>query len=140
MLTGSNESWAPHIQDGIQAGSLFSGGPCSYVLADQNLWDNHPEIVDAVRNIDFVDGFQFFSNGTWEDYQYWEEAGHTFFEDKAIVRNITYYETTTDLAPNPSITLTQTNDLEYHVDIETNSAESSVWTVVSLTPSDSSDL
>ena len=140
MLTGSNESWAPYIQDGIQAGRLFSAGPGSYVLADQNLWDNHPEIVDAVRDIDFVDGFQFFSNGTWEDYQYWEEAGHTFFEDKAIVRNITYYETTTDLPSNPSITLTQTNDLEYHVDIETNSAESSVWTVVSLTPSDSSDL
>mgnify|MGYP001157368313 FL=1 len=140
MLTGSNQSWAPYIQGGIQAGRLFSAGPGSYILADQNLWDNHPAIVDAVRNIDFVDGFQFFSNGTWEDYQYWEEAGHTFFEDKAIVRNITYYETTTDLPPDPNITLTQINDLEYLIDIETNSAESSAWTVVSLNPSDSSDI
>ena len=140
MLTGSNQSWAPYIQGGIQAGRLFSAGPGSYVLADQNLWDNHPAIVNAVRNIDFVDGFQFFSNGTWEDYQYWEEAGHTFFEDKAIVRNITYYETTTDLPPDPNITLTQINDLEYQVDIETNASESSAWTVVSLTPSDSSDI
>ena len=46
MLTGSNQSWAPYIQDGIQAGRLFSAGPGSYVLADQNLWDNHPTIVD----------------------------------------------------------------------------------------------
>ena len=77
MLAGSNESWSPYLQQGINEGRLFSAGPGSYVLADQNLWGNHPEIVDAVRNIQFVDGFQFFSNGTWEDYQYWEEAGYT---------------------------------------------------------------
>ena len=49
---------------------------------------SHPEIINAVRSIQFVDGFQFFSNGTWDDYQYWEEAGYTFFKDKTIVRKI----------------------------------------------------
>ena len=140
MLTGSSQSWAPYIQDGIQAGRLFSAGPGSYMLADQNLWYNHPGIVNAVRNIDFVDGFQFFSNGTWEDYQYWEQAGHTFFKDKTIVRNITYHETTTDLPPNPDITLSQINDLEYQINISTNTQDLPVWIVVNLTPSDSSNL
>ena len=74
MLQGSNESWLPHIQDsGVLAGRLFTVGPGSYILADQNLWGNHTEIVNTVQNIDFVDGFQFiYCYGTWEDYQYWQ--------------------------------------------------------------------
>jgi len=139
MLSGSNQSWAPYIQEGISAGRLFSAGPGSYVLANQNLWNNHPEIVSAIRNINFVDGFQFFSNGTWEDYQYWEEAGQTFFQDKAIIRNITYHQENTDLPFNPEITLTQINELEYQIDVETNTIEDSIWTIISLAPSDSID-
>ena len=109
MLAGSNESWSPYLQQGIDEGRLFSAGPGSYVLADQNLWGNHPEIVNAVRNIQYVDGFQFFSNGTWEDYQYWEEAGYTFFEDKTIVRNISEYENNVDYRIN-SIRLDRPRD------------------------------
>ena len=120
MLSGSNESWSPYIQQGINQGRLFTAGPGSYVLAEQNLWNNHNGIVNAVRNIHFVDGFQFFSNGTWEDYQYWEEAGHTFFKDKSIVRNITEYENNSESPPNPSAILNQINDLEYQINISTN--------------------
>ena len=119
MLTGSNESWSPYLQQGIDEGRLFSAGPGSYVLADQNLWGNHPDIVNAVRNIQFVDGFQFFSNGTWEDYQYWEEAGNTFFKNKTIVRNISEYENNADLPQNPQASIVQINDLEYQVNIST---------------------
>ena len=140
MLAGSNESWSPYLQQGIAEGRLFSAGPGSYVLADQNLWGNHPEIVNAVRNIQFVDGFQFFSNGTWEDYQYWEEAGYTFFEDKTIVRNISEYENNADLPQNPEASIVQINDLEYQVNISTPDHSDAIWTVVALTPSDSADI
>ena len=77
-----------------QNGRLFSAGPGSYILADQNLWDNHTGIVNMVQDIEYVDGFQFFSNGTWEDYQYWQEAGNTFFEEKTIIRHLPEYENT----------------------------------------------
>ena len=140
MLSGSNESWSPYIQQGIDEGRLFTAGPGSYVLADQNLWDNHNGIVNAVRNIQFIDGFQFFSNGTWEDYQYWEEAGHTFFKKKSIVRNIPEYENNSEIPPEPNITLNQINELEYQISISTNSQDSHVWTLVSLIPSDSIDI
>ena len=140
MLAGSNESWSPYLQQGIDEGRLFSAGPGSYVLADQNLWGNHPEIVNAVRNIQYVDGFQFFSNGTWEDYQYWEEAGYTFFEDKTIVRNISEYENNVDLPEDPEASIVQINDLEYQVNISTTDQSGSIWTVVALTPSDSADI
>ena len=136
MLTGSSQSWAPYIQNGIQDGRLFSVGPGSYILADQNLWNNHPNIVSAVRNINFVDGFQFFSNGTWEDYQYWDEASHTFFEDKTIVRNI---NANVEPPPNPSMTLSQINNMEYEINIFVNGQGSGIWTVVSLLPLDSSN-
>ena len=137
MLTGSNESWSPYIQQGIDEGRLFSAGPGSYVLADQNLWDNHPGIVNAVRNLQFIDGFQFFSNGTWEDYQYWEETGHTFFKEKAIVRNISEYETNTGIPEAPEVSIDQTNELEYLINISTSDQDDMIWTVVGLTPSDS---
>ena len=140
MLTGSNESWSPYLQQGIDEGRLFSAGPGSYVLADQNLWGNHPGIVNAVRNIQFVDGFQFFSNGTWEDYQYWKEAGYTFFKDKTIVRNISEYENNADLPQNPQASIVQINDLEYQVNISTPDHSDAIWTVVALTPSDSADI
>ena len=140
MLIGSNESWSPYLQQGIDEGRLFSAGPGSYVLADQNLWGNHPDIVNAVRNIQFVDGFQFFSNGTWEDYQYWEEAGNTFFKNKTIVRNISEYENNADLPQNPQASIVQINDLEYQVNISTPNQGGSIWTVVGLTPSDSADI
>ena len=140
MLTGSNESWSPYLQEGIDEGRLFSAGPGSYVLADQNLWGNHPGIVNAVRNIQFVDGFQFFSNGTWEDYQYWKEAGYTFFKDKTIVRNISEYENNADLPQNPQASIVQINDLEYQVNISTPDHSDAIWTVVALTPSDSADI
>ena len=68
----------------MEEGRLFSVGPGSYILADQNVWDNHTGIVNTVQNIEFVDGFQFFSNGTWEDYQYWQEA-ETPFKEKQLL-------------------------------------------------------
>ena len=137
MLQGSNESWSPYIQDGVSAGRLFSVGPGSYILADQNLWDNHTEIVNTVQNIEFVDGFQFFSSGTWEDYQYWQEAGHTFFDEKTIIRHIPEYENISDVTPSPECLITQLDELEYQLNIIRNSQGVPLWTIISLSPTDS---
>ena len=140
MLQGSNQSWGPYIQEGIEAGRLFSAGPGSYILAENNVWDNHSGIVNAIRNVAFVDGFQFFSYGSWEDYLYWEEAGETFFDNKSIVRSIPYNNSTTALPPNPNLTLIQESELDYLIEIETNTVEDQpVWIVVSIRPSDSTD-
>ena len=137
MLQGSNESWLPYIQDGVSVGRLFSVGPGSYILADQNLWDNHTEIVNTVQNIEFVDGFQFFSSGTWEDYQYWQEAGHTFFDEKTIIRHIPEYENISDVTPSPECLITQLDELEYQLNIIRNSQGVPLWTIISLSPTDS---
>ncbi len=137
MLQGSNESWLPYIQDGVSVGRLFSVGPGSYILADQNLWDNHTEIVNTVQNIEFVDGFQFFSSGTWEDYQYWQEAGHTFFDEKTIIRHIPEYENISDVIPSPECLITQVDELEYQLNITRNSQGVPLWTIISLSPTDS---
>ena len=78
--------WADYIQPGIAAGRLFSAGPGSYILHENNVWNRHPSIVLASRNIPWVDGFQFFSYGSWQDYQYWPAAGSSFFGRKTKVR------------------------------------------------------
>lgn len=87
MLTGnSTESWRPYIQPGIQAGRLYSVGPGSYQFATNNVWGNHPQVVQYCRNVPWVDGFQFFSYGSWEDYNYWEDAKKIFFNTFTKVR------------------------------------------------------
>ncbi len=86
LSTGGTESWQHWIGKGIANGTLFSAGPGSYILSDNNVWYRHPSIVNAIRGIDWVDGFQFFSYGSWKDHSYWEEAGQTFFGNKAKIR------------------------------------------------------
>ncbi|HOH06976.1 MAG TPA: family 10 glycosylhydrolase, partial [bacterium] len=66
MLTGTSASWGPWIQQGIAAGRLFSVGPPSYILSEDKIMDRHASIVDYCRMVPWVDGFQFFSYGTWE--------------------------------------------------------------------------
>ena len=58
-----------------------------------------------VQDIEYVDGL-IFSNGTWEDYQYWQEAGNTFFEEKTIIRHLPEYESTSGVAPSPECQIT----------------------------------
>ena len=83
------ECWKFFIQPGIASGRSFTVGPGSYVLDDYNVWGNHTDIVNGCRGLDWVDGFQFFSYGTWRDRSYFDTAGETFFLDK------------TKLKPNP---------------------------------------
>ena len=140
MLQGSNQSWGPYIQDGIQNGRLFSVGPGSYILAENNVWNNHSGIVDDVRDVGYIDGFQFFSYGSWDDYLYWEEAGETFFKNKTIVRSIPYNDSTTTHPPIPNLSLIQNSELDYQIEIDPNTNENQpVWTVISIRPTDSTE-
>jgi uncharacterized lipoprotein YddW (UPF0748 family) len=88
FLTELTTDWQPNIQQGIADGRLYSVGPGSYILDQNNLWYRHPEIVNSCRTLSWVDGFQFFSSGTWDDYDYWAEAGDMFFDRKTKVRPI----------------------------------------------------
>jgi len=71
MLAGSCPScWSQFIQRGVTAGRLYSVGPPSYILKDDNIFFRHAEIVSSSRAVNWVDGFQFFSYGSWRDMEY----------------------------------------------------------------------
>ncbi len=88
FLNELTTDWQPNIQQGIADGRLYSVGPGSYILDENNVWYRHPEIVNSCRTLDWVDGFQFFSYGTWDSYNYWTQAGDDFFSSKTKVRSI----------------------------------------------------
>jgi len=87
MLEGDcPQCWSQYIQPGVNEGRLYSVGPGSYILEDYHIWNRHPFIIDTCRQVSWVDGFQFFSYGSWEDYLYWPIAGNTFFKYKTKIR------------------------------------------------------
>ena len=76
------ECWKIFIQPGIASDRPFTVGPGSYVLDEYDVWNNHNDIVNACRGLGWVDGFQFFSYGTWYDRSYFDTAGQTIFKTK----------------------------------------------------------
>jgi len=120
-LTGNSmkaelqSDWEPNIGPGISTGRLYSNGPGSYRLQEEGVWDNHEDIVNKVRTLSWVDGFQFFSYQRWEDYKYWTEAKEKFFNRKTKIRAASYM-----LANDPafpSITLTKQDSLNYQIEV-----------------------
>ncbi|MCF7826182.1 MAG: family 10 glycosylhydrolase, partial [Candidatus Marinimicrobia bacterium] len=114
MLEGNCPScWSEFIQPGIEAGRLYTAGPASYLMGDT--WYNHVNIVNAVRNVDWVDGFQFFSYGSWDDMDYFETAGNGMFSRKTKVRDTGLIVDATPAAP--AISLTQVDALNVQLDV-----------------------
>jgi len=111
LFNALTADWEPNIQPGIQAGRLYSCGPASYRLDENNVWSNHVGIVNRMRDKSWVDGFQFFSYGSWNGYDYWDEAGSTFFGKKVKVRSINIVSQ----PAAPSITLSQIDPLNYEI-------------------------
>ena len=114
MLSGDcPECWVSFIQDGIESGRSFTVGPGSYILADNNLWNNHSSIIGGCRSLDWVDGFQFFSYATWDDNYYFVPAGETFFRNlsKIKLNPITTY------APpsSPTLVLSELNNDQFQI-------------------------
>lgn len=114
MLQGNcPDCWSEYIQPGINAGRLYTAGPGSYLLEDA--WWQHGNIINAVRNVNWVDGFQFFSYGSWKDFDYFETAGNGFFAKKTKVRDTGLIVDATPDAPSTS--LTQVNELNVQLDV-----------------------
>jgi len=123
MKSAIQSDWEPEIQKGIAAGSIYSVGPPSYqmvapynpVAGTYDCWDNHPGIVSEIRTLDWVDGFQFFSYSSWNSYNYWKEAGETFFYSKCKVRDTKLIVDQTPVAPQ--LALTKIDSFNYKIDI-----------------------
>ena len=113
--------WELFIQPGINSGRTFSVGPGSYILDDYNVWNNHSEIVNESRVLNWVDGFQFFSYGTWRDQNYFKTASELFFIEKTKIRKNPLGKQS--LLNPPIIVLSSTQNGNYELDIfpkETN--------------------
>jgi uncharacterized lipoprotein YddW (UPF0748 family) len=116
--------WEPYIQEGIQKGILYSCGPGSYILDENNVWNNHPDIVNRVRDKNWVDGFQFFSYASWNSHSYWDDARNLFFKSKTKIRPID----TTSIPPEPTISLTKMDSLYYKITVvPNNTATENHW-------------
>lgn len=111
--------WEPYIQQGIQDGRLYTCGPGSYRLDENNVWSNHENIVSRARDKIWVDGFQFFSYGTWKDYDYWEEAAEKFFNTKVKLRETHFVSQ----PAAPSISLLKIDSLSYEITIVPDPSE-----------------
>ncbi len=119
MLTGNCPNcWGQWIQQGINDGRLFTVGPGSYQFAIQNVWRNHPSVINRCRDINWVDGFQFFSYGSWEDYQYWQEAGDTFFGRKMKIRDTGLISSA--VPDEPSLSILKIDSLNYEITVAPN--------------------
>jgi len=116
MLKGDcPQCWYQWIIPGITAKRLYTVGPGSYVLDDNNVWSRHEEIVDRSRAVSWVDGFQFFSYGSWADHNYWSTAAQKFFTGKTKIRPATFLNTQKPSAP--SVSLNKTDSLHYTIEI-----------------------
>lgn len=130
MLTGScPQCWSQFIQPGINAGRHYTVGPPSYILKDNNIWNNHPDIINTSRTVPWVDGFQFFSYGSWRDMDYWDEAGNSFFKRKTKVKNSKFI---LDTIPDaPSVSLNKIDSLNYQITVTPHpSATMNQWFAV----------
>jgi len=115
MLAGPSNSWGPFLQEGIAAGRLYSVGPPSYILSENRIMDHHAEIVDYCRMVPWVDGFQFFSYGTWEDNVFFSEAAASFFSNKTKIRAARFLSTATP--ESPGVAVNRRDSLTYEVTV-----------------------
>ncbi len=134
----SEQCWGYYIQPGIAAGKLYSVGVGSYMLQDNNVWNNHPSIVNTCRSIDWIDGFQFFSTGEWDYHNYWTDSGNSFFHRKTKIRPI---PGNSGVQPNPPyISLDQIDSLSYKIVIQPQDTLSNFWFAVYRSEDDSLNL
>jgi uncharacterized lipoprotein YddW (UPF0748 family) len=132
MLTNAcPECWGMFLQPGIAAGRLYSVGPPSYILHENNIWNNHQDIVNATRTVDWVDGFQFFSYASWRDRNYFNEAANTFFRKKTKVRNSI---PSTESITTPQLQIAKIDSLNYRLTIIPPALSKPYWFVLYRSP------
>jgi len=79
------QCWRIYVEPGLESGRSFTVGPGSYILDENNVWYRHPDIVANIRSINWTKGFQFFSYRFWDENNYFNTAGQSFFQDKTKV-------------------------------------------------------
>ena len=79
------QCWRIFVEPGLESGRSFTVGPGSYILDENNVWYRHPDIVANIRSINWVKGFQFFSYRSWDENNYFNTAGQSFFQGKTKV-------------------------------------------------------
>ena len=133
------ECWLTFIQDGIESGRSFTVGPGSYILEDNNSWNNHPSIINSCRSLDWVDGFQFFSYATWDDNDYFVPAGALFFQKLSKIK--TNPINTNQTPPPPTLVLSTLNNDQFQLIPYINAIDKSVWLITyrSLDPNANPD-
>ncbi len=107
--------WKPYLSAGIAEGRLYTNGPGSYILDENGVWGNHVDIVNKVRTLSWVDGFQFFSYSSWQKYHYWETAGSTFFGNRTKVRPARFLST--EIPPAPALELSKIDSMNYQITV-----------------------
>ena len=121
------ECWLTFIQDGIESGRSFTVGPGSYILEDNNSWNNHPSIINSCRSLDWVDGFQFFSYATWDANDYFVPAGTSFFQNLSKIK--TNPINTNQTPPPPTLVLSTLNNDQFQLIPFINTMDESVWLI-----------
>ena len=121
------ECWLTFIQDGIESGRSFTVGPGSYILEDNNSWNNHPSIINSCRSLDWVDGFQFFSYATWDANDYFVPAGTSFFQNLSKIK--TNPINTNQTPPPPTLVLSTLNNDQFQLIPYINAIDKSVWLI-----------
>ncbi len=123
---GCPNCWSQFIQPGIAAGRLYSVGLFSDSFSGNGVFHRHESIIDTVRTVEWADGFQFFSYGSWENQRYWDVAASSFFNSKAKIRATGLFD---DVAPAaPALAVTRIDSLHYQISITpTSSAPENPW-------------
>ena len=127
LSTDCPDCWELFIQPGIDSGRPFTVGPGSYILYENNVWNNHIEIVGACRGLSWVEGFQFFSYGTWRDKNYFGTAGETFFIKKSKIGKNPFGSTL--ILDPPVIVLSSTEDGNFDLDIYPKEIDKPNWII-----------
>jgi hypothetical protein len=127
LSTDCPDCWELFIQPGIDSGRPFTVGPGSYILYENNVWNNHSEIVGACRGLSWVEGFQFFSYGTWRDKNYFGTAGETFFIEKSKIGKNPFGSTL--ILDPPVIVLSSTEDGNFDLDIYPKEIDKPNWII-----------
>ncbi len=135
LVSGCPNCWGQFIQPAIQAGRLYTVGLFSDSFSERKIFSRHKSIVDRVRDVPWVDGFQFFSYASWRDQNYWEAARQAFFNNKAKIRATGLQDATPPEAP--SVALAKVDSLHYQVTVTPPaSTAENLWFAVYRSPDD----
>ncbi len=138
LATGCPNCWLQFITPGISAGRLYTVGLFSDRFAEDKIFGRHTSIVDGVRTIGWVDGFQFFSYGSWRDNTYWEPSKANFFQRLTKIRSNGLFD---DVAPPaPALVVAKLDSLSYQIGVTPATTGADNWYIIYRSENESLDI